>query len=98
MPFWRRRGTRQIRRLSGPRNTRKAHRQRAVPRKRARADEMVREDRASADENLRLERTQEAIAFSRLLPLEREKPTAICSPSALVPMTPWPTGTASWEW
>jgi signal transduction histidine kinase len=44
-----------------------------VVKERARADETVRDERASADESLRLERMKEAIAFSRLLPLEREK-------------------------
>lgn len=44
-----------------------------VARERARADETVRDDRASADESLRLDRIKEAIAFSKLLPLEREK-------------------------
>src|SRR4029077_7984866 len=40
---------------------------------RARADETLREERASADEILRDERAKEAMAFARLLPLEREK-------------------------
>ena len=44
-----------------------------VAQERARADETVRDDRASADESLRLDRIKEAIAFSKLLPLEREK-------------------------
>lgn len=44
-----------------------------VDEERARADETVRDERASADESLRRERMEEAIAFSRLLPLEREK-------------------------
>ena len=44
-----------------------------VIKERARADETVREDRASADETLRLEREKESVAFSKLLPLEREK-------------------------
>ena len=47
--------------------------QAAVVKERKRADEKVREDRASADESLRFERAKEAIAFSRLLPLEREQ-------------------------
>jgi signal transduction histidine kinase len=47
--------------------------QAAVIKERKRADETVREDRASADEILRIERAKEAIAFSKLLPLEREK-------------------------
>lgn len=41
--------------------------------KRERADDKVRDDRASADESLRLDRIKEALAFSKLLPLEREK-------------------------
>ena len=44
-----------------------------VNKERARADETVRDQRASADESLRLQRVREALAFSRLLPLEREK-------------------------
>ena len=44
-----------------------------VAQERACADETVRDDRASADESLRLDRIKEAIAFSKLLPLEREK-------------------------
>ena len=44
-----------------------------VAQDRARADETVRDDRATADESVRLERSKEAIAFAKLLPLEREK-------------------------
>lgn len=44
-----------------------------VTQERARADATVRDDRASADESLHLERIKQAIAFSKLLPLEREK-------------------------
>ena len=43
-----------------------------VTQERARADATVRDDRASADESLHLERIKQAIAFSKLLPLERE--------------------------
>jgi signal transduction histidine kinase len=45
----------------------------AVIKERERADETIRAERASADEALRLERAKEAIAFAKLLPLEREK-------------------------
>src|SRR4051812_21877900 len=45
----------------------------AVISERAQADQTVREDRASADESLRIDRAKEAMAFSKLLPLEREK-------------------------
>ncbi|HKQ26249.1 MAG TPA: ATP-binding protein [Burkholderiales bacterium] len=45
----------------------------AVVKERARADETIRDERATADETLRLERRKEAIAFAKLLPLEREK-------------------------
>ena len=44
-----------------------------VNKERARADEAVRDDRASADEVLRIDREEQALAFSKLLPLEREK-------------------------
>ena len=99
MPCSPRRGTRRIERLEqAGAPSKETNPPRTVVKERARADETVREERASADETLRLEREKESVAFSRLLPLEREKPTAICSPSGHVPMMPWPIGTTSWEW